>query len=46
VDSRCGGRFGLSRGAVGFSFVCKILHVLFLHEHNIVGLLFGEILCT
>jgi hypothetical protein len=31
---------------VGFHLACRVLQVAFFHERNIVGLLFGEILCA
>jgi hypothetical protein len=46
ADGRHWGRFGLSRGAVGFSFAYMILHVPFFHEHDVAGPVLGEILYT
>jgi hypothetical protein len=44
ADSQHHGRFGLSGGAVGFSFVYTILHISFFHKCDIVRLVLGEIL--
>jgi hypothetical protein len=46
AGSWCHGRFGLSRGAMGFCFAHSVLHVLFFHEHDAARPVFREILCT
>jgi hypothetical protein len=46
VDGRHHGGFGLSGGAVGFSFAHMILHVLSFYEHTVARPGLGEILYT
>jgi hypothetical protein len=46
ADSQRGFRSVLSQGGVGLCFACIVLHIMFLHKHNIVGLFFGEVLFT
>jgi hypothetical protein len=44
VGGQHGYRFVLGQWTVGFHLACMVLHVIFVHERNIVGPLFGEIL--
>jgi hypothetical protein len=40
------GRFGLTRGVVGFCFAYAVLHIPSFHKHDVVRPVLGDILYT